>query len=572
MNARLSSSTFRHLRKAPLVAGLTLAFAGVAQAAPPSFEQRLDAHRLLDRQHLARRAKPQTATATRPAGTVIVSNCDDSGAGSLREAFATAVSGDVIDLSTLECSTITLTSGALATGVADLTLQGPGADLLAIDGNHQDRIIDHTGYYGTLSLSNLTLRNGTYDGTSTYYGNADGGCVLSMGGVTLEGVDIEGCTAIGGWVTGGAIRSSGILQLTDSSITGTTATATRDGFSAGCYGGVMYGGVAYLERTTIADATVTVTGTNTAFSGSIGGGILTFGGVVLTDSTVTGVHMSVSAPKDAYAEGGGIAARNAIILVNSTVSDNSVSGTPGAGPVGAYTYRSAIRGGGLYVGRTPEGASHAATITGSTLSGNSASVIGDPGDFTYNGGGAMLAHGQQTVVIANSTISGNSATLNGGGLYGHNFGSFAIASSTITDNTAQNGGGIVDAGTRTSYDLMIDSSIVAGNHTLGENGHDIETIHAIGGANNLIASANAPLPAGTLTGDPMLAPLADNGGPTLTHALLTGSPAIDAGNNAAALETDQRGEGYVREFGAAADIGAFETQGVADAIFASGFE
>jgi hypothetical protein len=246
MNPQLHSSTLRNLRNAPLVAALTLACAGLAAHAADgkqtTFEQRLDAHRIADRQHLAQRAKPPRAP-ERPAGTLTVSNCDDVGAGSLRETFASAVSGDVIDLTTLECSTITLTSGALATSANDLTLHGPGAELLAIDGNHQDRIIDHSGT-GTLTLNALALRNGFYDGTSTTYGNADGGCLLSTGGVTLDDVAVDHCSAIGGWVTGGAIRASYIVQLTDSTITDTTATATRTGCSAGAYGGVVYGGVA----------------------------------------------------------------------------------------------------------------------------------------------------------------------------------------------------------------------------------------------------------------------------------------------------------------------------------------
>jgi hypothetical protein len=574
MNARLHSSTLRTFRKAPLVAGLALACAGLAAHAAdrsrPTFEQRLDAHRIADRQHLARRAKPPRAP-ERPAGTLTVSNCDDVGAGSLREAFASAVSGDVIDLTALDCSTITLTSGALATSADDLTLNGPGAALLAIDGNNQDRIIDHSGT-GTLTLNALALRNGLYDGTDTVYGEAHGGCVLSTGGVTLDGVAIDHCSAIAGRVTGGAIRANYIVQLTDSTISGTTVTATRTGFSAGAYGGAIYGGVAYLDRSTISDATITVTSTETAFGGSVGGGILTFGGVVLTDSTVTGVSVSVSAPKDAYAEGGGIGARNAIILINSTVSNNTVTGTPGAGLSGAYTYRSAIRGGGLYIGRTPKGAAIPATITNSTISGNAALVIGDPGAYTYNGGGGILAHGQSVVTITNSTVSGNSTALNGGGLYAHNFGAFALANATITDNTAQTGGGIVDAGTRTSSDLVTNSSIIAGNHTLGDPANDIETIHTISGANNLITSANVPLPVGTLTGDPMLAPLADNGGATLTHALSAGSPAIDHGNNAASLQNDQRGAGYARVTGGSADIGAFELQTPGDTIFANGFD
>jgi len=573
MNTSQFRSSLRHLRQAPLFVGLALACAGVAaQAAErPSFEQRLDEHRIATRHHLAMRAAQAPAAPVRPAGTLAVTNCADDGDGSLRAAFAAAASGDTIDLTALQCSTITLTSGALATSANDLTLNGPGADLLAIDGNNQDRIIDHTGT-GTLTLNALSLSNGLYDGTNTVYGEGDGGCVLSTGSVTLDGVDMDHCTTIAGWVTGGAIRANAIVQLTDSTITNTTATATRDGFSAGAYGGVVYGGVAYLDRTTISGATITVTGTNTAFCGSIGGGILTFGGVILTDSTVTGVNMSVSAPKDAYAEGGGIAARNAIILYNSTVSNNIVSGTPGAGPVGAYTYRSAIRGGGLYIGRTPEGTPIPALISGSTLSGNAALVVGDPGDYTFNGGGAVLAHGQRTVAVVNSTISGNSTALNGGGLYAHDFGSFSLANSTVTDNTAQNGGGIVDAGTRLSYDVVTDSSIIAGNHTLGAAGNDIETLHSITGANNLIASANVPLPEGTLTGDPMLAPLANNGGLTMTHALLAGSPAIDTGSNERALETDQRGDGFARVVGATSDIGAFEVQGVNDTIFANGFE
>ena len=80
----------------------------------------------------------------------------------------------------------------------------------------------------------------------------------------------------------------------------------------------------------------------------------------------------------------------------------------------------------------------------------------------------------------------------------------------------------------------------------------------LSGADNFIGTSALPVPADTLTGDPMLAPLADNGGRTLTHALLSGSPAIDAGNNAQGLLYDQRGIGFPRVRGTRADIGAFE--------------
>jgi hypothetical protein len=71
---------------------------------------------------------------------------------------------------------------------------------------------------------------------------------------------------------------------------------------------------------------------------------------------------------------------------------------------------------------------------------------------------------------------------------------------------------------------------------------------------NLVGSADMPI-------DPLLGPLQDNGGPTLTHALLAGSPAIDAGNNAYATDFDQRGPGFPRIVNGIIDIGAFEYQG-----------
>src|SRR5699024_7389733 len=89
---------------------------------------------------------------------------------------------------------------------------------------------------------------------------------------------------------------------------------------------------------------------------------------------------------------------------------------------------------------------------------------------------------------------------------------------------------------------------------------DLIVLHgSMGGGNNLIVAAQGvTLPADTISADPMLGPLQDNGGPTPTHALLPGSPAVDAGNNSRNNEFDQRGPGFARSFGAAPDIGAFE--------------
>lgn len=125
------------------------------------------------------------------------------------------------------------------------------------------------------------------------------------------------------------------------------------------------------------------------------------------------------------------------------------------------------------------------------------------------------------------------------------------------------------------------SSLIAGNGNSdvasGVNALSPDTNLKITGTNNLIGTLSGGVvsgppiaPAGTLNCDPHLLPLADNGGPTRTHALGAGSCAIDAGSTGY-LSTDQRGAGYVRVSGAAADIGAFESQPI-DVIFRNGFE
>jgi len=78
------------------------------------------------------------------------------------------------------------------------------------------------------------------------------------------------------------------------------------------------------------------------------------------------------------------------------------------------------------------------------------------------------------------------------------------------------------------------------------------------GSDNVIMSSSLAVPADTISADPLLAPLADNGGRTLTHALLPGSQALDAGNDVIGVHTDQRGLGFPRVKNGRADIGAFE--------------
>jgi len=588
MTHAFATQSVSGFRKAPLVAGLALAlggsFAATARAstaaapmieatAPPAVRNALrfgDQQAVLERRWRASDAAHPAAT--RPAGTIVVTNCDDSGAGSLRDAVDNAVTGDVIDLSSLTCSAITLSTGLVST-VDDLTLTGPGAGTLAIDGNDAVRVIEQQGY-DMLTIEGLTIRNGsyTYSGPGLYGGLAPGACVLSRGSVTLTDSALEHCSASGWSVFGAAVNTGGALFMTDSSITGTIATADATEISATVYGGAIYSKAAYLTNSTIADAEITATSTS-SFSGFLGGGVFGFYGVVMDTSRVSGITAHVAGAKIAYAKGAGVASPNTVILSGSTVADNTVYGTPGVGLSGAYTYTSAIGGGGVYVMTIPRASIVPSTITNSTISNNRALCEGECGDYTVGGGGAVSSWSPKPFTIANTTLSGNTSDVRGGGLYLRHLGAVALVNTTITNNTAPEGSGIADAAAKAAYAFAIESSIVAGNHVPdGTTSEEIVTVHDITGSHDLIASANVALPGDTLGGDPLLAPLADNGGPTQTHALLPGSPAIDTGSNIANLETDQRGGDYARVSGAAADIGAFEAQGASDVIFGNGFD
>ena len=132
-----------------------------------------------------------------------------------------------------------------------------------------------------------------------------------------------------------------------------------------------------------------------------------------------------------------------------------------------------------------------------------------------------------------------------------------LTNCTLADNSANSGGGIINRYTATLKNNIVANSL---------NGTDIVNQRLLSGSNNLVEDGSG-LP-GWLTGDPGLGELKDNGGPTQTMALLPGSPAIDAGSNALALDasrnqlatTDQRGAGYARISGSAVDVGAYEFQ------------
>ena len=256
--------------------------------------------------------------------------------------------------------------------------------------------------------------------------------------------------------------------------------------------------------------------------------------------------------------------------VNKTVTISGMTITGGAGGTGDVSTSGGIHNFGTL------------TVIDSTLSGNTASAGGAVINFgtmtminsTVSGNSANFHGGGifniATLTLINSTVSNNSAVINGGGIM--NVGEMWVINSTVADNSAIRAGGIYSSGSFSSMEL--DGSIIADN-TATFNGNDLLGGVTAGDYNLIggILNVDFVLPAGSthniINVDPKLGPLADNGGPTMTHTLLCGSPAIDAGV-AYALATDQRGTGFVRKFddsavanaagGDGTDIGAFELQ------------
>jgi hypothetical protein len=351
----------------------------------------------------------------------------------------------------------------------------------------------------------LTVRRSAADGTAAFR------LFEISKSVTLTGLTLaNGKTAdIGGsyYPAGGAIYFYGPeLTITGCVISGNSAEA----------GGGIYGSSSY--------ASPKVTITNSVISGNSA----EYGG---------GIYIG-------YVVGSYTAQPGRLVMTNSTISGNVATDL----------------GGGLY----NRGVS---TITNSTISANVATM--DPA----GGGGGIYS--ENNLTITNSTVSGNAASLGGGikNVQAHYFflpGGANITNCTIASNSASQGGGIHSASPITASK----NSIIARNSSA--NGPDVKGDLASNGFNLIgdnsgatISTAQASDQIGTSASpiDPLLGPLQNNGGPTFTHALLLGSPAIDKGESSGST-SDQRGFGRRKDVAAlanapggdGADIGAFESK------------
>lgn len=519
-------------------------------------------------------AEPDKAAITPAASTITVNSLADAANGTdglctLREAITAANTNTASGAVAGECAagsssgsdtinfsvtgTINLT-GALPDIVSNMTINGPGSSQLTVRRNTGGfyRNFNFTCSQGigpTAGLSGLTARDGR---------TPDGG--------TPEPINFNISTS-----SGAGIRIlCGNVTMTD-----VVVTANQTGTNAGG------GGILNAGNLTMTDCAVT--GNHTG-DGS-GGGIASLGTLTMTNCLVSGNSTGNVNSAGTSGAGGGIYNSSSLTLVNTTISNNSTGNNNGTGVGGS--------GGGIYFFSSADGSLINCTISGNATGANVPSgnrgigggIYGNLGDFNTkllltgstvsgNTGLGIRTDFRGVLVLTNSTVSGNH--LDDGVKVKYRM---VVTNSTITAN---DGTGLVSENTSPTPSI-IRNSIVAGNGV-----GDVGFPGFSTGGHNLIGVGIVPFADG-VNGDqagtmgtplnPHLGPLANNGGPTQTHALLSNSTAIDAGDNCVAdpahcgetfisqLITDQRGSVFARLIDgpdanttATVDIGAYEMQ------------
>jgi hypothetical protein len=533
-------------------------------------------------------AAPYTVTNTNPSGSgslaaaISSANGDPSG------------QDDTINFQAGLTGTITVTSPLAISGPENLTIAGPGAGTLKVSGGGTSgvfaitapenaneaiaglTITDGSAAEGgaiaataavsnsasaTLALANDTITNSK---ATTNTGDDGGGAVFAEGDLTVIGSTISGNTSaeVGGGID---IRKYEIeddapaLTVSNSTITGNTAL---DG------GGLYTEGYGTVSGTQITGNHATSAST----SGGEGGGIDVDESLNLTNSTVSG-NTSTN-------DGGGIEVEGDkyVTISGSTLSGNT--STAGGGinldedsdkyaPIridsSTISANKATDGAGVYISRIE---SNAVTISASTISGNQGQ-----GTSSIGGGVEIYEDVYGNFEVVDSTISGNTATIGAGVSLGADPstddalngasgtgtpGSIAFRNSTIAGNAAtEDGGGIYLSAYKTgspsvlkSGTAAITSTIISGNTAAGA-AQDLartagSTSGGFDGAFDLFQTVGtAPFLSeqSVITGvSPQLGPLQNNGGPTQTMLPAPTSPVIDGGHAAETLSTDQRGD------------------------------
>jgi len=445
------------------------------------------------------------------ATTWTVDTCDEASVGSGTTGSLRYAAANAVSGDTIDMTALTcgtITLSSGAVGFAQTDITVKGPGKDALTINgSDDRVLTHSGS-GTFAVNDLTVRDGYLH--PPFGTQAYGGCIESRGNVYLNHVGVHSCRAVahGAEGAGGGVYGRDLVLAKYSEISGNAVSATNGGIG-------------------------------------LGGGIASHKDVVIASSTISGNH--------SIGTGGGINVRRGnLIVVGSTISGNT-----------------ALHAGGIYqVDFDFSNASNALSFTlhNSTVSGNSAN--GHTGGVWTNAG---------TIEVKNSTVAFNTA-----GYADTNYGIFSPGFA-VSDT----GVDFSDPANPKVKVITLQSSVFSNNAygTPATIANDFDTVHfaqglppganstPISGQNNLVFATQLSGLQNTMTTGacPGLGPLRDNGGPTQTHALAWGSPAIDQGNNTVPFAFDQRGAPFARVSGAAADIGAYEVQ-QADIVFVNGFD
>ena len=387
--------------------------------------------------------------------------------------------------------------------------------------------------HGFIAVEPVAPQNGLFAVNTTSDVVVDGACANGLAGCSLRGAIQAANSQPGTDDIEFDLPAGSVINLTqalpnlseDVNITGPGAsllTVRRDTGSNFSVFNVTTTGMVAFSGLTISNGSVPSRG------GGAGIANTTSGTVNITNCTISDNFASNDGA------GGGIFTQiGTVNVTNSTISGNS-----------------AVNGGGIFNG------GGTVTITNTTIFGNSSAD-----------GGAMYI-GSGFVTITNSTFSGNSASSTGGAIH-IDSGAVTITNSTISSNESGAGGGFHN----TDATVNARSTIIALNRAT--TGPDIfgavvsQGFNLIGNESDATITARRSDQIGDPGSpiDPLLGPLQDNGGPTFTHALFLGSPAIDQGTGNG-LTADQRGEGFPRTFdvprirnargGDGTDVGAFE--------------
>jgi hypothetical protein len=514
--------------------------------------------------------------------------------------FATLLGGQTIHL---------LGRRPLPTITGNLTIQGQGrgANPVTIDARSPDNLGSRhfeIASRAEVVLSGLRLING-------YTADPAGGSIFNNGGkLTVTDCTFSNNSTTQGWRDyshidpgrGAAIYNlQGTLDVRNCTLSHNFVRGFGEGAISNERGVVTVTNCTVLYNRTPGisneSGTLTVTGctvSNNYFEG-IGNvrGTLTVTGCTVSANSGTGISTSGTGmvTNCIISNNSGCGIDNSggpLTVINCTISNNKstqsgggIRNTGGTLSVsGSYlSGNSAPEGGGIF-----HDSPYALTVTNSTIANNTAS--GNGGGIAYSGLFSLLGR----MTVTSSTISGNSAGRHGGGIY--NFGSLAVVNSTIVLNRAdQDGDGTGSGGGIMTFSVFLvggttqlGNSIVAGNlrgagagspddlaGRAVQPGSSFNLIGDPGSAGGLSHGSN-----GNLVGDgqghllplaSIVSPvLANNGGPTPTHALVPGSPAIDAGPrfsfSVLTGQRDQRGAPFARVAGLRQDIGAYERQAV----------